>query len=448
MKQKTIIGVFVVTLMVVGSLLALIIWHDSARKRPQSEVPVPQDIPETKPSENRNIPPLEVIADDEQDQTVKSPNDDLSKKIADPSHVQLRTAADLIQALMGILEGNGRLSVENLVERSIMERSVAREFDETLSKGPVALNPGTPVTEVGGAQDHTRYIFNFPNGARGTVDLVRGEDRKWKVASASLPTAEELASGISVSMHDPLGVAYDFVRASLDSDDKRLREMSDPITVSDATIAGLCILFEDGEYQLREKMPVRGMFSNVDNAGFLIYLTDTSGKNAGNMGLTMKKNPEGRWIVNEVSLDSLLADYASRYSDDEMVYFPLVKNPKGGDSIALFFGFNQDTLTPRSVRQLEIVAHVIMSGKDKKLEISGHTDDVGGEKYNYELSERRAMAVKKVLVDNGVPPERITTKGLGKSQPRRTYTSDMDSQAIDRVRSQNRRAEMYLDFTD
>ena len=82
----------------------------------------------------------------------------------------------------------------------------------------------------------------------------------------------------------------------------------------------------------------------------------------------------------------------------------------------------------------------------KKLEISGHTDDVGSERYNQGLSERRAAAVKAQLVQFGVPAERIVTKGFGKSQPRRTYSPTADEGTRDEARKENRRAEMYLDF--
>lgn len=82
----------------------------------------------------------------------------------------------------------------------------------------------------------------------------------------------------------------------------------------------------------------------------------------------------------------------------------------------------------------------------KKLEISGHTDDVGSERYNQGLSERRAAAVKAQLVQFGVPAERIVTKGFGKSQPRRTYSPTADEETRDEARKENRRAEMYLDF--
>ena len=122
-----------------------------------------------------------------------------------------------------------------------------------------------------------------------------------------------------------------------------------------------------------------------------------------------------------------------------------MKNPKGGDSLALFFGFNESDLTPRSLRQLQIVAELLKQTHGK-LNISGHTDDVGSEAYNQALSVRRADAVKAALVGFGVAPEQITTHGLGKSQPRRTYKEDDSAQDIDTIRGENRRAEIYLDF--
>ncbi|MFR1320583.1 MAG: OmpA family protein [Akkermansia sp.] len=82
----------------------------------------------------------------------------------------------------------------------------------------------------------------------------------------------------------------------------------------------------------------------------------------------------------------------------------------------------------------------------KKLEISGHTDDVGSERYNQGLSERRAAAVKAQLIEFGVPAERIVTRGFGKSQPRRTYSTNANDEERDEARKENRRAEMYLDF--
>ena len=152
------------------------------------------------------------------------------------------------------------------------------------------------------------------------------------------------------------------------------------------------------------------------------------------------------WLIAEASLDNMLEAYTKRQGAGDDIFIPIVKNPQGGDSLALFFGFNEDSLSKRSERQLQIVAEAIKTDSGKKLEISGHTDDVGSERYNQGLSERRAAAVKAQLVQFGVPAERIITKGFGKSQPRRTYSPTADEGTRDEARKENRRAEMYLDF--
>ncbi|HSZ24743.1 MAG TPA: OmpA family protein, partial [Cytophagaceae bacterium] len=54
--------------------------------------------------------------------------------------------------------------------------------------------------------------------------------------------------------------------------------------------------------------------------------------------------------------------------------------------------------------------------QDLKVEISGHTDDKGNNKYNLKLSERRAHSVVKYLIKNGINKERLVAKGYGESK--------------------------------
>ena len=74
---------------------------------------------------------------------------------------------------------------------------------------------------------------------------------------------------------------------------------------------------------------------------------------------------------------------------------------------------------------------------DSRLLIEGHTDNVGNEAYNRDLSERRADAVKQALIGGGVPSERITTVGFGSTKP----VAGNDDEA---GRSTNRRTEVIL----
>ncbi|GAX60515.1 outer membrane protein and related peptidoglycan-associated (lipo)proteins [Candidatus Scalindua japonica] len=70
-----------------------------------------------------------------------------------------------------------------------------------------------------------------------------------------------------------------------------------------------------------------------------------------------------------------------------------------------------------------------------KVRIEGHTDDIGSMKYNMDLSSKRAQAIKDYLVGKGIDPSRITTIGLGYTQP----IADNDTPE---GRALNRRAEI------
>ena len=60
---------------------------------------------------------------------------------------------------------------------------------------------------------------------------------------------------------------------------------------------------------------------------------------------------------------------------------------------------------------------VLGQNPDLKVEIDGHTDSTGPAEYNMVLSQKRAQAVMKYFVDNGVDAGRLTAKGFGLTQP-------------------------------
>ena len=72
-----------------------------------------------------------------------------------------------------------------------------------------------------------------------------------------------------------------------------------------------------------------------------------------------------------------------------------------------------------------------------KVEIGGHTDDVGSEADNQKLSENRAGEVKKFMVGRGISADRIVAKGYGEKAP-------MAENADEAGRALNRRTEMRI----
>jgi outer membrane protein OmpA-like peptidoglycan-associated protein len=87
--------------------------------------------------------------------------------------------------------------------------------------------------------------------------------------------------------------------------------------------------------------------------------------------------------------------------------------------------------------RLAKVSGIVIAHPGLKLEVEGHTDAVGGDDYNQQLSEKRAGAVRDYLVQQGIPADAIVARGMGKTQP-------VASNDTPEGRQQNRRVELVL----
>lgn len=316
------------------------------------------------------------------------------------------------------------------------------------SAGPLRLSRPDPAREVGEMEVNRRARWALhldgaePGRDRIFFDLAR-KDGRWSIESLTFPPSpgDEVPRAV---IPDSLGTADAFLQATLAQDFELAKAFVDTSRVSDAKIAGLCIIFEEGHYRLRSEKPLRGMFQRENAAGYLANV------NAGEDGIaqfsmTLENEATEGWQITEINLDELLADYARRVAGGDVYYTPLLKNPKGGDTLVLYFDFDADKLSPRTERQLEIVADILRLDPGKKLTISGHTDALGTENYNQKLSGRRADAVKAFLVRNGVGQDQIVTLAEGQNQPRRPNFTASGGDNPEGRRA-NRRSEIYLDF--
>jgi len=92
---------------------------------------------------------------------------------------------------------------------------------------------------------------------------------------------------------------------------------------------------------------------------------------------------------------------------------------------------------PGARDKLARLADVLNRYPRTRVQIVGHTDSRGSEESNYELSRRRAKAVADILVENGVSPARIATRGEGESRP-------VASNETPEGRAKNRRVEIDI----
>jgi len=103
----------------------------------------------------------------------------------------------------------------------------------------------------------------------------------------------------------------------------------------------------------------------------------------------------------------------------------------------ILFDFDKWDIKPESYAIIDEIVDQMMSRPKLRLEIQGHTDNIGTVEYNQTLSERRAKAVYDALVQRGVDPKRLRWRGFGMSQP--VAPNDTEE-----GRAQNRRTQFVI----
>ncbi|MDE6650809.1 MAG: OmpA family protein, partial [Paramuribaculum sp.] len=134
----------------------------------------------------------------------------------------------------------------------------------------------------------------------------------------------------------------------------------------------------------------------------------------------------------------------------------------------IFYDYNKATLRPESTVALDSLAQILRDNPGITVEMSSHTDRIGSDTYNNNLSENRAKSVVDYLISAGIDSGRLNWKGYGKTRPKkvtkriaRLYPqfkegevlneeyvntlSDEDKAAADQI---NRRTEFKVTSTD
>lgn len=110
-------------------------------------------------------------------------------------------------------------------------------------------------------------------------------------------------------------------------------------------------------------------------------------------------------------------------------------------TLSVQFDFDQAVVKPEFFDDIRQVADFLVANEDVVATVEGHTDSTGTEEYNQGLSERRAAAVRQVLIERfNVSPARVTSVGYGETRP-------VTSNATSEGRAQNRRVEGAMTAT-
>ncbi|MFD2872236.1 OmpA family protein [Mucilaginibacter ximonensis] len=178
---------------------------------------------------------------------------------------------------------------------------------------------------------------------------------------------------------------------------------------------------------LENNHPVYRDFSSADKGDFLA--TITAGKN---YGLNISKSGY-LFYSDNFSL-------VGHTSSNPFFITALLEPIEIGNKVILkniFFDTNKYQLQPDSRAELQKLIEFMELNPTVKIEISGHTDNVGNDELNQTLSENRAKSVYNFLISGKIDPSRMVFKGYGKTQP-------IASNDNDENRAKNRRTEFKI----
>jgi outer membrane protein OmpA-like peptidoglycan-associated protein len=101
------------------------------------------------------------------------------------------------------------------------------------------------------------------------------------------------------------------------------------------------------------------------------------------------------------------------------------------------FNTGKATLMPESYAVIDELVKYLQRKSDEKVEIGGHTDNVGRPEANMKLSLERANSVRDYVISRGIDPERLTAKGYGSTKP-------VADNKTEEGRATNRRTEVKI----
>jgi peptidoglycan-associated lipoprotein len=101
------------------------------------------------------------------------------------------------------------------------------------------------------------------------------------------------------------------------------------------------------------------------------------------------------------------------------------------------FDFDRYSLRPEAVRALDEAVKTLQENADLRIEVEGHTCNIGTAEYNLALGERRANAVRDYLTSRGIGADRLRTVSYGEERPKH-------DNAREETRRLNRRAAMIV----
>ena len=137
------------------------------------------------------------------------------------------------------------------------------------------------------------------------------------------------------------------------------------------------------------------------------------------------------------TLDSQAADLRDRLGNPKVTVTNMGSHLLVNLPEDVLFATDSAAVRPDLAGQIRSIAANLVSYPNSRIQVQGHTDNTGTAAYNFDLSQRRAVAVSDILIGAGVPAARLSAVGIGEDRPIASNTTAAG-------RAQNRRVEIII----
>ena len=213
-------------------------------------------------------------------------------------------------------------------------------------------------------------------------------------------------------------------------------EITDNVTTTPTTLQPVTLVLKVIDSETGDPVDARislrrstdNIEAGISSRGPGVYAAKTTNENEGPYQLSIEK--EGYAFEN-----TTISIPASSTTARELSRTIRLRPLRTGTSSVLrniYFDFNKATFQQASYNELNKLERMMQQNPDLKIQISGHTDNIGSASYNKQLSQRRANAVKDYLVSKGIDTRRVISVGYGEEKPMASNDDEAEGRELNR----------------
>ena len=188
-------------------------------------------------------------------------------------------------------------------------------------------------------------------------------------------------------------------------------------------------------------VPEQGAIVRLENMVDKTIITDTADID-GNTEILLKKGSSHILTVEKLTLKFEFGQFDipkkdGKFTMEENLQIKVITQYKRTYRLDVHFAPNKSDLYPAAKKEVDNLLEEMRKNPTMKVEVAGHTDNVGDDKLNMQVSQKRANAIKFYLVEQGIVEKRIVSKGYGETAPIGDNTTEDG-------RNRNRRIEIRM----